>query len=495
MDNPMFWMGGAALLLAGCGAEQPRPCNILFLMADDMKPAMGCYGDSIAVTPALDGLAADGILFSRAYCQQAVSGPSRASLLTGRYPDQTGVLKLETLLRKKDPDIVTLPQAFREAGYTTASVGKVFHGVKNSMDTLSWSWRPLYCHMPRPDAYVLDVNKTDYKSVSREFAEVDEALYYDVKIREAALYRLDSLAASGGPFFLAVGFNKPHLPWSAPARYFDLYRDRALDIDTARVAGAPVQAYRSNRELTEYQDVPSDGPIPMALQKDLKRSYYACASFTDDNVGAILARLRKLGLYENTLVVFLGDHGYHHGEQGLWCKSTNFESSCNAPLIIKLPSGSTRRLPRRVGGQQAAWISPYRAAAVDARPVSFVDLMPTLCTACGVPVPEGAMGEDLFGPAEHNPFVFSQIAHSVDGVKYMGYAVRDARWTYVEWFSPDMISVAAELYDMAGRDSCRYEKANVLETYPDVAASLSEALLHHLEIVRPGCKIVRNPGF
>ncbi len=242
-----------------------------------------------------------------------------------------------------------------------------------------------------------------------------------------------------------------------------------MDLDTARVVLAPAQAYRTNRELVEYQDVPSDGPIPIELQKDLKKSYYACASFTDDNIGAILSRLQELGLYDNTLIVFLGDHGYHQGEQGLWCKSTNFESSCNAPLIIKMPSKKGRALPHRVD-----------------RPVSFIDLMPTVCTACRVPVPDGAMGEDLLGSAEHNPYVFSQIAHSHNGIKYMGYAIRDTRWTYVEWFTPEMDCAAAELYDMAGRDTCRYEKINVLEAHPDIAATLSEALHGHLDRVLSG---------
>ena len=499
-----YWAlcGGAAAALSGCGVKTAVPYNglfrgkavvpynVLFLMADDMKPALGCYGDTIAVTPALDGLAADGILYSHAYCQQAVSGPSRASLLTGRYPDQTGVLKLETGMRAKDPDIVTLPQAFREAGYTTASVGKVFHGVKNSMDAPSWSWRPLLCHMPRPDAYVLAENKTDYKSVAREFSDVDEGLYYDVKIREAALTRLDSLAAADSPFFLAVGFNKPHLPWSAPEHFLEPYRGRALTLDTVRVAGAPAQAYRPNRELIEYQDVPSEGPIPMDEQEALKKAYYACASFTDDNIGRLLGRLKDLGLYDNTLVVFLGDHGYHHGEQGLWCKSTNFEPACNAPLIIKLPARLSKGKPSQQRSVKAVISTGlvYTAAHTDHRPVSFVDLMPTLCKVCGIPVPEGAMGEDLL-TRKHSPYAFSQIAHTVDGVKYMGYAVRDGRWNYVAWFVSGKRGTletdedgalrpsAEELYDLSGSP---YEKVNVLDDNPETAVTLREALSQHL---------------
>ena len=436
-------------------------------MADDMKPAMGCYGDTIAVTPALDGLARDGILYSRAYCQQAVSGPSRASLLTGMYPDETGVLSLNTWIRKKNPNIVTLPQAFREAGYVTASAGKVFHGAKNNLDAPSWSAPPLLYAQIRPEAYVLQENKTDYKSVSNEFTTLDESLYYDVQIRNAAVGRLDSLAASGGPFFLAVGFHKPHLPWCAPTRFLDMYMPRKLNIDTARVAGAPYQAYRPNRELVEYTDVPSDGPIPLEQQEFLKKAYYACSSFTDENIGYVLQHLKDLGLYDNTLIVFLGDHGYHHGEQGLWCKSTDYESSCNAPLIIKLPKGMKAK----------------RARALADAPVSFVDIMPTLCAACGVPVPEGVRGENLLEGA-HSPYVFSQIAHSHDGIKYTGYAVRDKRWTYVEWLTPDLERAAAELYDMAGRDTIRFETQNVLAQHPEQAAAMAAILQEHLSSVK-----------
>ncbi len=459
-------LGGAAALLPGCSQKQAVHYNVLFLMADDMKPAMGCYGDSIAVTPALDGLASDGILFSRAYCQQAVSGPSRASLLTGLYPDQTGVLSLNTWIRKKNPDIVTLPQAFREAGYVTASAGKVFHGARNNLDSLSWSLTPLLYDQIRAEAYVLEEDKTDYKSVATEFTTLDEGLYYDVRIREASLARLDSLASCGQPFFLAVGFHKPHLPWCAPSKYLDMYMPRHLSIDTARVAGAPREAYRSNRELVEYTDIPSDAPIPMEQQEYLKKAYYACASFTDDNVGSILARLKELGLYDNTMIVFLGDHGYHHGEQGLWCKSTDYESACNAPLIIKLPKG---------------FRNARRSSRVD-DPVSFTDILPTLCWACGVPVPEAAAGENLLD-GSHSPYVFSQIAHRHDGVKYTGYAIRGERWTYVEWLTPSMELASAELYDMTGRDSCRYERENVLDRNPQIAAELSEALSNHLHLI------------
>lgn len=431
-----------------------------------MKPAMACYGDSIAITPALDGLAKDGILYSRAYCQQAVSGPSRASLLTGMYPDETGVLSLNTWIRKKNPDIVTLPQAFREAGYVTASAGKVFHGAKNNLDAPSWSLPPLLYAQIRPEAYVLEENKTDYKSVSNEFTTLDESLYYDVQIRDAALARLDSLCDASKPFFFAVGFHKPHLPWCAPQRFLDMYLPRRLSIDTARVVGAPYQAYRSNRELIEYNDVPSDGPIPLEQQEYLKKCYYACSSFTDENVGCILRRLKELGLYDNTLIVFLGDHGYHHGEQGLWCKSTEFESSCNAPLIIKLPKGMSRR----------------KAAKLADAPVSFVDIMPTLCEACGVPVPEGVRGESLL-QSGHGPYAFSQIVHSHDGIKYTGYTVRDARWTYTEWLTPELECAASELYDMAGRDECRYERENVLDRCPEQASAMAAALREHLATV------------
>lgn len=461
MKEKYFLLAGGILSFGLCHAKD-KNVNVLFISADDMKPLMGCYGDPVAITPNIDNLAAKATLFTRAYCQQPVSGPSRASFLTGCYPDQTGVLRLSDWIRAKDPDIVTLPEALREAGYTTAGVGKVFQTDRNNLDSLSWSIRPQLFDMKRADQYILEENKTDYKSVSHEFTDAPDSCYYDVKIKEAALATLKKLAGENKPFFLAVGFHKPHLPFNAPKRYYSMYSSSGFSIDSARVVDAPEIAYRPNRELIEYNDIPSIGPISPEQQEDLKRAYYAAASFTDDNVGALLDALRELGIYDNTMIVFLGDHGYHLGEQGLWCKSTNFEQACNAPLIIKMPGQKRGHTFKGV--------------------TEFVNIFPTVCKECGVPVPEKVMGHNIYKRSLfHRYYAFSQIPHTIkiDGKseKFTGYSIRDKRWTYVEWFDKDGNASFYELYDMKGR---RVEDMNKAASHGRKVRRMSKVLHNHL---------------
>ena len=255
------------LLVSGADTaarNKVRPKNVLFIAVDDMKPALGCYGDPMARTPHIDALAADGVVFRRAYCQQAVSGPTRASLLTGLRPEEVGVTELNTWMRAKHPDVVTLPQAFREAGYETRGVGKIFHGTKNSLDERSWSERPSLYEYSRNEEYQLAINKTGKKARAVEFADVPDSLYFDVKIRNEALARLEELSCSDEPFFLAVGFLKPHLPFCAPERYRELYagRDFALaDTLRARPENAPEIAYHNSEELRWYTDIPYLMPL------------------------------------------------------------------------------------------------------------------------------------------------------------------------------------------------------------------------------------------
>ena len=450
----------SALPLAG---ETKEKFNVLFISADDMKPLLGCYGDPMAITPSLDNFAKGATVFTRAYCQQPVSGPSRASFLTGRYPDQTGVLRLTDWIRAKDPDIVTLPQALREAGYTTAGVGKVFQTDRNNLDPLSWSIPPVLYDMKRSDQYILEENKTDYKSVSNEFTDCPDSMYYDVRIRDAAILRLRELAAEGNPFFLAVGFHKPHLPFNAPARYRDMYSAELFEIDSTRTEGAPEVAYRPNRELTEYSDIPDIGPISPEQQKELKRAYYAAASFSDDNIGKVLEELRGLGLWDKTLIVILGDHGYHLGEQRLWCKSTNFEQACRAPLLIKRPEQKKGKVVRRVS--------------------EFAGIFPTVCDLCSVEVPSGVSGHNLFKTSIfRRSYAFSQIPHTIriDGknTKFTGYSVRDRNWTYVAWFNPDGECSFCELYKMKGH---RVETENLAGAHKTAERRLRRILYRHLE--------------
>lgn len=456
-------------LLASPVAAQPlQPKNVLFIAVDDLKPVLGCYGDPVAITPHIDSLAADGVVFKRAYCQQAVSGPTRASVLSGWRPEQIGVTELDTYIRAKSPDIVTLPQAFREAGYETRGVGKVFHGSKNSLDEKSWSQTPRLYKYSRTEEYQLEKNKTGKKAAAAEFADAPDSLYFDVMIRNEAITQLTELSRSEKPFFLAVGFLKPHLPFCAPKRYRELYEPADLsvaDADKGRPVGVPQIAYHNNEELRGYTDIPDLGQLSPEQEEELRRAYYACASFTDDQIGLVIAKLKELGLYDNTLIVLWGDHGYHLGEQDLWCKSTTYQAACNAPLIIK---GYGQPQPR-----------------VNDDVVEFVDIYPTLIDACDIQTSHKLSGQSLQpllkGKHRRGSYAVSQFQRPYPALtkankrKQMGYVIRDARWAYTEWLDLQGVLVARELYDMS---SGKFEKENLTgqDKYRRIERRMAKAL-------------------
>jgi len=429
------------------GAQPPsdRP-NVLFIAIDDLRPALGCYDDETAITPNFDRLASRGTVFNRAYCQQAVCSPSRLSLLTGRRPDTIRVWDLATHFRAAVPDVVTLPQHFKNHGYHTRSFGKVYHGSgKPSKDPPSWSVEPQYDFIRDPRVrYALPDNLRGrgLKRSAVEAADVPDSTYIDGIVCDAAVAALAELRTGKQPFFLAVGFRKPHLPFCAPQEYWDLY-DRAkipLPKSDKHPQGAPEPAVRSWKELEGYTDIPGDGPLSMAKVRELRHGYYACVSYTDAMVGRLLDELSRLKLTGNTVIVLWGDHGFHLGEQGLWAKANNYELSTRVPLIISVP------------GQANA------GAGTDAL-VELVDVYPTLADVCGLNAPIGVEGISLkpliAEPARSwKSAVFSQYPRARDGSRHrghgdiMGYAVRTDLYRYVEWRewkSRDVVAV--ELYD------------------------------------------------
>ncbi len=422
-----------------------RP-NVLFITIDDLRPALGCYGDEIAVTPNIDRLASRGTVFSRAYCQQAVCCPSRLSLLSGRRPDAIRVWDLRTHFRAAMPDVVTLPQHFKNHGYHTQSLGKIFHGSgKPSQDPPSWSVTPRYDVVRDPKLrYALPENLRGkgLKRSASESAEVPDSTYIDGIVCDAAIATLADLRTKKQPFFLAVGFRKPHLPFCAPKKYWDLYNRDKVPLPTSdkHPQNSPELATRSWRELEPYTDIPNDGPISLDKAHELRHGYYACVSFVDTLVGRLLAELASQKLTNKTVVVLWGDHGYHLGEQGLWTKANNYELSTRVPLIISDP----RRV--RVGAKTNAL-------------VECVDVYPTLADLCGLDAPDGMEGISL-GPLladSEQPWkraVFSQFPRARKGSRHrghgdiMGYAVRTDRYRYVEWREWDSKQVVArELYD------------------------------------------------
>lgn len=473
-----FLRAGAAA--AGFGARtaaakkkaEPRR-NVLFIVVDDLRPDLGCYGNAQARTPHIDRLAASGLTFLRSYCQQAVGNPSRTSMLTGMRPDTTRIYDSQTHFRRYLPDAVTLPQQFRRAGYATAAFGKIAHTPQLN-DYPSWSVAPW---LPERHGRRAAENEAFARQNWRRLRESgwvsEERLPFDAEKRgprrgggppaswraaDAADADLpdgktarEAAAALGrlreAPFFMAVGFLRPHLPFAAPKRYFDLYPREAVEESAAPLppAGAPVYALHDSAELRGYGDIPRQGAISPRKARELIRAYRAAVSYIDAQVGVLLAALERNGLAENTVVALWGDHGYHLGDLGLWNKHSNFDAATHTPLIVRAPG--LRNVGRKTKALNEA-----------------VDIYPSLCAICGVPQPAGLEGSSWL-PLFANPdqiwkrAAFSQYPREIPGVgPGMGYSMRTSRYRYTEWSAIDSPFKSAELYDY--RENV-YERRNL----------------------------------
>ena len=476
---------GFALCGSSAFAAADKP-NVLFIAVDDLRPNLGCYGNRVVKTPNIDRLAARGLVFEHAYCQQAVCSPTRSSLLTGRRPDATKVWDLETHFRVALPDAVTLPQYFKEHGYYCASLSKIYH--HGFEDGGSWSepaWFPsgetvdtdpsnplrrIVKHVsvgatehgnnPQPadnDKPAAGKGKGGGKGPAFEVSTKSDDELPDGLTAVEAIKRLHELKSKGKPFFLGVGFLKPHLPFIAPKKYWDLYDPSRIPVPAIDhlPEGAPDFAGHKNGELHGYAGVPKENPIPEEFAKQLRHGYYACTSYTDALVGRVLDALDKEGLADNTVVVLWGDHGWQLGEHGLWHKHTNFEVATRVPLIISLPEQKT-------AGQKCE------------ATVEFVDLYPTLAEVCGLPAPAGLDGTSL-KPWIDNPLApaskvaISQFPRSGN---LMGYSIRDDRWRLTLWREQKTGKIAAtELYDEKNDPD---ETKSVPASNPEVVARLSK---------------------
>lgn len=443
-----------------------KPFNVLFIAVDDLRPNIGCYNDSIAITPNIDHLSKKSVIFTNAYCQQAVCNPSRASILTGQRPDVIGVTNLVSHFREKSPDAVTLPQIFIANGYETVGIGKIFHGAKNTQDEVSWT-RPSILNLSvKEDEYVLPENRKGGKAAAYEMTSFEDEAYEDGQIAREAIRSLREFKQSDKPFFLAVGFKKPHLPFCSPQKYWDLY-DPSIFNDiygSGKPENVPEIALHNSQELRGYNDISPTGEISGEKAKILRHGYYACISFVDAQLGKMIDELNRLGLQENTVIVLFGDNGYHLGEQDLWCKSTNFELDCRIPLMISAPGNS------KPGAKSDAI-------------VEAVDIYPTLLDLCGLKTKVELAGVSLrpildnpsieFKDAAFSQFIrpFSSIS-SGKQISHMGYSVRTRDWRYTAWYNKLTTSIDfSELYHMS---NFSIEKVNVsgLEKYKKIEDEL-----------------------
>ena len=479
--------------------KQPKP-NILFIAVDDLKPILGCYGNTIIKTPNIDRLAKMATVFNSNYCQQAVCGPTRASIMTGKRPDYTGVWDLKTRMRDVNPEILSLPQHLITQGYSTQGIGKVYDNrcVDKQMDAPSWSV-PYYNYFKTEDRfYPKDLGAPlsgQYQSPqSKELADkfrkeghekgmtkkeiedyvsatvkpavecvnVPDNAYNDGANALRAIEILEQLKLEVQPFFFAVGFSKPHLPFVAPKKYWDLYNreDMPLEVFQEKPKNGVDVAFHNSGELRAYSDIPpllsfTDQKdfgltLPIEKQRELVHGYYAAISYMDAQVGKVLDKLESLGLTKNTIIVLWGDHGWHLGDHNLWCKHSNFEQATRTPLIIS---------------------SPGLASSITNAPSEFIDIFPTICDLAGVTIPEVVDGKSLMPLMNKTlksvkEFSISQYPRSIikseterqgyASSKVMGYSLRDNRYRYTIWMGNDFRStqafddklvVGTELYD------------------------------------------------
>jgi iduronate 2-sulfatase len=428
-------------------AEKP---NVLFIVADDLRTELGCYG-SVAQTPHIDALAQRGVQFNHAYCQQAVCNPSRSSFLTGKRPDSLHLWVNGTHFRKHNPDVLTLPQYFKQEGYETRCCGKVFHNWHTDPkgDRPSWS-ADEFLHYAnhgsdaplvkgeQPPNEALEYGRKYGDVPLAERRDVPDDAYFDGRVAREAIKTLAEVKDK--PFFLAVGFWKPHAPFNAPKKYWDLYDRAKLPVlNPARPKDAPELAFHDSREILGLP--PNQIKLGEEQVRELRHGYLACVSYMDAQVGKVLAALKEHGLDKNTVVVFVSDHGYHLGEHTLWAKTSCFERDAHVPLIIAPPS--TKQAGKQAGSM-----------------VELVDLFPTLTELCGLKTPAGLDGMSLV-PAlqdvrEHiKRGAFTQHPRPAypdrtpQGVpEAMGYSVRIQSCRYTQWRDWETGKILAEeFYD------------------------------------------------
>lgn len=478
-----------------------RP-NVLLIVSDDLGTMLGSYGDATARSPNIDRLAGRAVQFDRAFVNQAVCSPSRNAVLLGMRPDTLGIYDLVTDFRRSRPDAVTLPQWFRQHGWRTECIGKIFHPTPGSHDDpASWSVPCQYPNRTRtdhqagaaPGAARKGATPRSKDTASRTKGanapgkpaafgapDVPDDMQPDGAKASLAIDRLRAAKAHPDePFFLALGFSRPHLPFVAPKKYWDLHDRSGIGLASVRTppAGAPKYAPQFGGELRHgFRGIPATGPLDDDLQRSLVRGYRASVSYMDAQVGRVLDELDRLGLAQDTIVILWGDNGFHLGDHGMWCKHTNYEQAVHVPLIVAAPGTRTG----------------VRSGSL----VENVDLFPTLCRLAGLPVPPGLDGRS-FVATLHDPeaptkdHVLHVYPRDVPGKgRRMGRAVRTERYRLVEWKAIGAPAKEAEieLYDY---ETDPLERENLAAARPRVVAKLRAMLARHPE-AKPSVAIART---
>jgi len=505
------------LSLSSCIAQETKNTvgkgqkNILFIAVDDLKPLIAVYGEKQMHTPNIDRLAKMGVIFKNANVQQAVCGPSRASIMTGMYPDNTKVWDLHTDFRESAPSLKSMPEYLVSQGYETTAVGKIYHkgSVAKGHDGKSWSMpytlpsdfpseygKPMYAFYQNPETKKAmqelqkealnkgfkkygKQSKYVFKTIkpSTECIEGQDEMYLDGLYTNEAIRKLDKLVEGKKPFFLGVGFQKPHLPFVAPKKYWDLYKREDIKLAPFQelAEDSPRIAYHSFGEIRSFSDIDSNlgvgDKMPDAKQRELIHGYMACVSYTDAQVGKLLDALEERNILDNTVIVLWGDHGYHLGDHAEWCKHSNVEQATRIPLIFAGPGVEKNK--------------------TENTPVELVDVFPTLFDLAGVKTPD-VDGKSLVSLLDGDKKTTIAIDYAVSQYPRMkdkmGYSIRSERYRYTEWHGASYRSnkeykdsniVALELYDYE-KDPNETKNFVAVKEYKAVVADLKAKLLLHL---------------
>ncbi|MBK1877699.1 sulfatase [Pelagicoccus mobilis] len=487
LQKGAFLVASIALFAASVEAKK----NVLLILVDDLKPEFGTYGAEHVVSPNLDRLAERGIRFDRAYCNQAVCAPSRNNLMVGLRSTSTGLYGLRHGFRMVVPEAVTLTQYFMKHGYTAEGIGKVFHiGHGNYGDPESWSV-PFHKdkvidyvleestggQLTREEAFFSNQRLNEVRSLPRgaawEKADVDDDAYADGRIALEGIKRLQKFKKSGEPFFLALGFTKPHLPCNAPTKYWDFYDPSGFKL-TERHAlpdGAPEYAGKNaGGEVANYFPVPSEGVgQDEELARTLMHAYFASLSYMDAQVGRVIDELDRLGMGDDTVIALWGDHGWHFGDHGSWTKHTNYEQDNRIPLIFVAPGIANPGTSTKAFAET-------------------VDIYPTLTELAGLPAPEVPQGLDgaSLVPVLENPrkSIRNHAYHSFNRKDIVGRAIRTERYRMVQWKEAGAPESKAE-YELYDYKADAFETKNIAMTHPEVLEKMRAILAKHPEAKAP----------
>ncbi|HUG17872.1 MAG TPA: sulfatase [Planctomycetaceae bacterium] len=446
------------LFAAIVSAEQTTRPNVLFIAVDDLRPELKCYGKQHIHSPNIDRLAQSGVLFERAYCMVPTCGASRASMMSGIRPARNRFVSYLAWAEKDARGITTMNMQFKQNGYYTVSLGKIFHHPTDNAE--GWSepaWRPK--GVPwyrRPENVALHEQRQQQAARKRgpawESADVPDDAYADGVLVNRALEDLKRLKSDDRPFFLAVGFFKPHLPFIAPQKYWDLYDHDQIQLpdNYSPPQDAPQESIHNSGELRAYAGIPASGPVSEETARNLIHGYYACVSYTDAQIGKLLDELDRLELTDNTIVVLWGDHGWNLGEHTLWCKHSCYETSMQIPLIVRSPG--------------------VKAGERRSQLIESIDLYPTLCELAGLPLPEHLAGRS-FVELMQNPDADWKTA--AVGRFQNGDTIRTDRFRFTEYTKPKGEVTSRMLYDHVSDPA---ENFNALKMHSPAAAKLAEQL-------------------